>query len=205
MKACIWLLDDDAGIRDSLSWLLASLDWEVRSFAEPEAFLQEIAATALQPGCLLLDIRMPGMTGLEVLEEVGVRAQGLPVIIITGHADVPLAVAALKAGAFDFVEKPFNDDQLLARINQAVRLHQSYLDRVKGQEAQERLWLTLTPREQEVMRQLVQGLTAREIAEALAISPKTVDVHRHHLLQKMQVRSLAELIHAGYRLGLLSQ
>ncbi|MDR9467587.1 response regulator [Marinospirillum sp.] len=198
----IWILDDEPQVRESLDWLLQSVGWHAHLLDSPQALLQALAlAPPREPGCLLLDVRMPGMSGLDLLGKLRKKAEILPVILLTGHGDVAMAVKALKAGAFDFFEKPFNDQELLDSINRALELHQSLLE----QKEKEKYWnlrlAHLTPREREVMFLLVDGLSSKQIADRLVISSKTVDVHRHQVMQKLAVRNLAELIHLSYQLG----
>jgi len=200
MTSLIWVLDDDAQVRESLSWLLASVGLEVRTFASPQEFLNESADMDHQPGCLLLDVRMPGMTGLELLEILKERNHQLPVILLTGHADVAMAVRALKSGAYDFFEKPFNDQQLLETINKAVADHRLLLQQANKKQTLELKLASLTPREHQVLVLLLEGLPGKQIADRLQISPKTVDVHRHHLTQKLAVQSLAEMVQLYYPL-----
>jgi|AntRauTorckE6833_2_1112554.scaffolds.fasta_scaffold12410_4 two-component system response regulator FixJ len=198
----IWILDDELQVRESLDWLLQSVGWHAQLLDSPQALLQALAAnSSQQPGCLLLDVRMPGMSGLDLLEKLRKSSEILPVILLTGHGDVAMAVKALKAGAFDFFAKPFNDQELLDSINRALELHKSLL----AQKEKDKHWnsrlASLTRREKEVMFLLVDGLSSKQIADCLAISSKTVDVHRHQVMQKLAVRSLAELIHLSYRQG----
>lgn len=197
-KPTVFIVDDEADMRESLRWLLGSIGLTSRAFASAGDFLANY--TADQPGCLLLDVRMPGMSGLELQMKLAEDKILLPVIIITGHADVPMAVAALKAGAFDFIEKPFNDQLLLDRVQQAIdhdtqrRQHDS--SRAAVQARADRL----SRREQEVMRLVITGLSNKQIAAELGLSPKTVEVHRSHVMQKMEAHSVAELVRFSYQL-----
>jgi len=190
-KPTVYVVDDDQAIRDSLTWLLESANLPVRTMSSCQEFLEEYDDG---PGCLILDIRMPGMTGLELQEELNRQGTTLPVIIITGHGDVPVAVRAMKAGAFDFVEKPFSDDLLLDRVHAAIELDAD----IRGKQAHhseiaQRIE-RLTPREREVMDLVVSGLINKQIAAQLSVSPKTVEVHRAHVMQKMEASSVAELV-----------
>jgi RNA polymerase sigma factor (sigma-70 family) len=191
-EAIVYIVDDDPAVRNSLRWLLESVQFKVRACATAQEFLDGYQTTT--PGCLLLDVRMPGMSGLDLQAHLSSEGIGIPIIIITGHADVPMAVRALKMGAFDFIEKPFNDDLLLDRVQQAVRRDCERLGSQRANaEIQQRI-AQLTPREQEVMRMVVSGKSNRAIAEVLGLSPKTIEVHRAHVMNKMKVRSLADLV-----------
>src|SRR5271169_2727901 len=185
----IYVVDDDEAVRDSLSQLLEARGYTVRSFAAAAEFLT--AAPTLRPGCLIADIRMPGMDGLELQQRLIERALRFPLIVITGHGDVPLAVRAMKAGAVDFIEKPFAAETILNSAAAALKR----LARPRDQDpvAAERLGM-LTPREREVLLGLLAGLPNKSIAYDLAISPRTVEVHRARIMDKMGARSLSELI-----------
>lgn len=195
----IYVVDDDEAIRRSLSFLLRTSGFAVELFEGGLSFLK--AAGALAPGCVLLDVRMPDMDGLEVQRELRARGVMLPVIIMTGHGDVDMAVAAMKAGASDFIEKPFEKAALLACI-EAARA-QSVAARgasAQAQEAQARLNI-LTDRERDVLNGLVEGLPNKTIAFDLGISPRTVEIHRANLMQKLDVRSLAEALRIAFHAG----
>lgn len=195
----IYVVDDDEAIRRSLSFLLRTSGFAVELFEGGLPFLK--AAGALAPGCVLLDVRMPDMDGLEVQRELRARGVMLPVIIMTGHGDVDMAVAAMKAGASDFIEKPFEKAALLACI-EAARA-QSVAARgasAQAQEAQARLNI-LTDRERDVLNGLVEGLPNKTIAFDLGISPRTVEIHRANLMQKLEVRSLAEALRIAFHAG----
>ncbi len=188
------LVDDDPALRDSLRWLLESAGHRVADFASAEGFLS--AFDPAQRGCLVLDIRMPGMSGLELQDELGRRGSRLPIIFITGHGDVPTAVSAVKKGAFEFVEKPFNDQQFLGLVERAIARDAEFRRQSHGQRLfQERL-ATLTQREREVLDLIVAGRRNREIAETLQVSIKTVEAHRAKVMQKTGASSLAELVQA---------
>lgn len=185
------LVDDDAAIRDALVWLLQSRRIACRAYASGEAFLA--AVTPETRGCLVLDIRMPGMRGPELFDALQARGIHLPVIFLTGHGDVPMAVAALKKGAYDFLEKPCDDGQLLARIQEALAEDaRRYAARSSADHLAARLE-RLTEREKDVMRHMLAGKTNKAIADELAISTRTVEVHRARLLEKMAVRNAVEL------------
>nr|WP_315206690.1 response regulator [uncultured Albidiferax sp.] len=195
--ATVFVVDDDASVRDALSWLLRSRGLFSEGFPSAEAF-ETMLATGFVPRqacCLLLDVRMPGISGLALFDKLIARGlhQPMPVIFLTGHADVPTAVDAVKRGAFDFCEKPFSDNALVDRIEQA--LAQSALNlrtRDSRQHLQTRL-TELTERERDVMRLVVQGLPNKLIADQLDISVRTVEVHRGRVFDKMEVKSAVEL------------
>jgi two-component system response regulator FixJ len=194
------VLDDQKSIRDSLRALLESADLRVLDYATATAFL---AAGPPEPGaCLLLDIRMPGMTGLELQEELVRRNTALPLIIMTGHADVALAVKAMKAGAMDFLEKPFDDEWLLAGVRRALAAGRRKTDDTTvARAARERIAL-LTPREREVMGRLEMGESNKLIAFALGISPRTVEIYRANVHDKLGARGLADVVRTVRAAGL---
>jgi two-component system, LuxR family, response regulator DctR len=186
-----YLVDDDAAIRDALVWLLRSRGIAAQVWPSAEAFLSDYSKE--MHGCLVLDIRMVGMTGIELYDQLLSRGCALPVIFLTGHGDVPLAVKALKHGAFDFIEKPFNDNELADRVIEALQLEESrrWRDADKAQ-ISERL-AALTEREQEVMAAILAGKLNKVIADELQIAMRTVEVHRARIFEKMGVRSAVEL------------
>ena len=188
----VFVVDDDRAMRDSLSWLLDSVGLRVRSYATAAEFLAD--HDPAQPGCLVLDVRMPGMSGLDLQAELARRGVELPTIVITGHAEVSMAVRAVKAGALDFIEKPFSDQLLLDRVRQALEVDLEAREVRRRREDARRRLATLTAREREVLDLVVAGKANKEIASALGVSPKTVEVHRAHVMSKMCVDSLAELI-----------
>jgi len=189
---CIFVVDDDDAVRESLRALLESFGFAVREFSSARSFLE--AYNPSQNGCLIVDIRMPGMDGLALQEEITARAWSIPVIVITGHGDVPLAVRAMKAGAIDFLEKPFDDVLLVEGVKRALAMaNETASEASQKREAQERL-ATLTAREREVLDHLVAGRANKVIAHEMGISPRTVEIHRAHLSEKMRVRSLSELV-----------
>ncbi len=195
----VFVVDDDAAMRRSLAWLLESVSRPVESFNSAEEFLRSYAPD--RPGCLVLDVRMPGMSGLELQNELARRKSLLPIIIISGHGDVPMAVRAMKAGVLDFIEKPFNQQVLLERISDALKRDaRDRKERQRQDDIQSRLDL-LTAREREVMELVVAGLTSREIAERLGVSPKTVEVHRNHLMDKLKVAGVVELVRLALSAG----
>lgn len=190
-RACVYIVEDDEGVRLSLSRLIEAEGYEVISLASGRELLE-----VLQPrgnACLLLDIRLPDMSGLELLEKLATSGVEIPAIIITGHGDVPLAVKAIKIGAHDFLQKPFDTNLLLERIREALELgEQRWTRRAKLSEVSARV-ARLSPREREVMDMVVAGMPNKIIAAKLGLSSKTVENHRAHLMKKMEVNSLAEL------------
>jgi two-component system response regulator FixJ len=191
-RAIIHIVDDEAAVRRSLRWLLESVDLRVQEYAGAAEFLQ--AADWHQPGCALLDIRMPGMSGLALQGELNRVAPELPVIFMTGHGDVPMAVKAMKAGAFEFFEKPYNDQLLLDTVMRAIEQHHRLLQQQAESHPVAQLRQTLTRREVQVLDLLLQGTPSKRIAEQLNISARTVDVHRHNIMVKMEAESLADLL-----------
>lgn len=194
----VFVVDDDQAARESLRWLLDSVGHRVRCHGSAREFLDNYDGKT--PGTLILDVRMPGMSGLELQNHLLEHDWCLPVIIVTGHGDVPMAVRAMKAGAVDFLQKPYNDQALLDRIQRALELcrHRS---RSQGELAQiQANYLQLTPREREVATLVVAGKANKVIAIELGLSPKTIEVHRANLMLKMQAHSLSELVQICMRL-----
>ena len=199
----VYLVDDEDVVRDALSWLLRSRRLLSEGFASAEAFeamlTQHSGPGRLpwpgSPSCLLLDVRMPGTSGLTLFDRLAERGllPVLPVIFLTGHADVPTAVAAVKQGAFDFVEKPFSDNALVDRVEQALQASEAALQRRQQQRQVQRLLAELTDRERDVMRLVIEGRPNKLIADALNISVRTVEVHRARVFEKMNVKSAVEL------------
>ncbi len=187
----VHIVDDDGAIRDALSWLFRSRGLRVTAWASGEAFLE--AFTEETQGCVLLDVRMDGMTGIEVFEALLERRCPMPVIFLTGHGDVPLAVTALKRGAFDFVEKPFNDNQLVDRVAEAMRSGEERRRELQAEATLAALLASLTPREREVMAHVLAGEPNTAIAGARDVSVRTVEVHRARLFEKRGVGSAVEL------------
>jgi len=193
-ESFIYIVDDDAAVRESLEVLLDSMDFSarIRSYDSGVAFLDELEGAAA--GCVLLDVRMPDISGLEVQAALRDRGSNLAVIIITGHGDVPMAVGALRAGAYHFIEKPFTDGALAKIVPEAMAWSQSaQKSSISRQKAGDRL-SRLTPREREVLEQLVVGHPNKVIAYELGISARTVEVHRARLMEKLEVQSLSELV-----------
>jgi two-component system response regulator FixJ len=194
----IYIVDDDDAVRDSLALLLESAGHQVETFEAAAAALESCRARL--PACVITDVRMPEMDGLEFQQKLADARIDVPVIVITGHADVPLAVRAMKAGAIDFIEKPFPDDAILASIESAVRRRL----RAADPDLLERL-RSLTPREREVLELLVVGHPNKVIAYRLDISPRTVEIHRAHVMEKMRARSLPELVRIAMQAGIAPQ
>jgi len=188
----VFVVDDDPAMRDSLCWLLQSVDLHVETYPSADAFLA--AYDAGRPGCLVLDVRMPGMSGLNLQDELRARNIRLPIIMLSGHAEVPTAVRALKAGAIDFMEKPFSDELLLDRIRQAIDLDRERRDAGARRAAVAERYALLTPREREVMELVTAGKANKVIAADLGLSPKTVEVHRAAVMDKMHADSVADLV-----------
>lgn len=185
------VVDDDDAIRDALTWLLRSRGVSSRTFDSGESFLA--AFSDAMRGCVVLDVRMDGMSGVEVHDQLLARGCRMPVLFLTGHGDVPLAVAALKKGAFDFAEKPFNDNQLVNRIIEAMALDEARRQQRAEEEGLSARLAQLTQREREVMDQVAAGKQNKEIAGALEVAVRTVEVHRARVFQKMGVKSAVEL------------
>lgn len=187
----IHVVDDDAAMRRSVAYLADSVGWPVAQHASAEEFLAAVQPE--RPGCVVLDIRMPTMSGLELQQAMQERGIGLPVIFITGHADVSIAVQAMKRGAFEFLEKPFQDQALLDAVAQAVRASRERATAARENAGLRLRYEQLTPREREVAARVARGLANKVVARELEISEKTVQVHRAHVLEKMRAHSAAEL------------
>lgn len=195
----VYLVDDDEAIRRSAGFMLKTSGFVVKSFLSGTEFLKE---REVEPGCILLDIRMPGMDGLEVQQALRDRGSTLPVIAMTGHGDVNVAVQAMKAGAVDFIEKPFEKAVLIKAIEEGfARIDQADRTRVRRNEAQVRLQ-ALTPREQDVLKGLVRGHPNKTIGYDLDISPRTVEIHRANLMSKLSVVSLSDALRIAFAAGL---
>ena len=190
--AVVYIVDDDQGVRDSLRLLMQSVGLECETYASAAAFLKAYQRGRID--CLVVDIRMPGMSGLDLQQALIEDRVDIPTIFITGHGDVPMAVEAMKAGAMDFLQKPFRDQELLDRVNTALqRARETFEDHLAIDEIRQRLD-ALTPREAEVMELVVRGSANKVIAMDLGVSQRTVELHRARVMRKMQVRSLAELV-----------
>jgi two-component system, LuxR family, response regulator DctR len=197
----VYLVDDEDVVRDALGWLLRTRRLLSEGFASAEAFEAMLDAQPARqpwpesPSCLLLDVRMPGTSGLALFERLVERGltDALPVIFLTGHGDVPTAVAAVKRGAFDFVEKPFSDNALVDRVEEALAISARAIERRRGREEVRQSLAELTERERDVMRLVIEGRPNKLIADALNISVRTVEVHRARVFEKMDVKSAVEL------------
>ncbi|MGZ5853880.1 MAG: response regulator FixJ [Xanthobacteraceae bacterium] len=190
-KAVVVIVDDDAAVRDSMRSLMESAGYLVKDYPSARAFLKEPVPPG---GCLVTDIRMPEMDGLELQEEIAKRGIDLPVVIMTGHGDVPLAVRAMKAGAMDFVEKPFDDEAMLASVQRALLVGHQERARLAEAKAAQELIALLTPRERNVLEKLVAGRSNKVAAYELGISPRTIEIHRANIMDKMHARSLSEVV-----------
>lgn len=191
-EATVFVVDDDPAIRKSLRWLIESVGLKVQTHELASEFLESYSPD--HPGCLVLDVRIPGMSGLELQEKLRERGYDIPVIIVSGYGDVPMAVRAMKAGAVDFLEKPVSDQVLLDYIQKGIeRDIKNKANREQNKELVERK-ATLTRRENEVMKYVVSGFSSREIAEKLNVSFKTVEAHRAKIMKKMQAKSVPKLI-----------
>lgn len=188
----IYVIDDDASVRRSLKRLLRSSGYQVEGFASGAEFLERQRAAGA--GCVLLDVRMPGISGPELFERMSRGGESLPVIFLTGHGDVPTSVHAMKGGAVDFLLKPVDAESLLRAVEEAIRRHASALARVAEDSSIRTRLARLSPREREVLEHVTRGEPNKNIAAQLGISEKTVKVHRHRVMEKMEAGSLAELV-----------
>ncbi|MDV7209769.1 response regulator transcription factor [Azotobacter beijerinckii] len=201
MEQVVYVVDDDQGMLDSTVWLLESVGLKALPFISGREFLD--ACDPSLNACVLLDVRMPGMGGLNVQEAMRTRDIDLPVIFVSGHADVPIVVRAFKAGACDFIEKPYNEQLLLDSVQQALGSLGERRSDSRGQDALQERLNALTPRERDVLLPLVQGYTNREIAEQLSISVKTVDLYRMRVMKRMQAERHADLVGMAIAAGLV--
>lgn len=191
-EATVFVVDDDPAVRKSLRWLIESVGLNVRTFASAREFLE--ACDPATPGCLVLDVRMPGMSGLDLQDHLSEQGAHLPVIVITAYGDVPMAVRALKAGAAEFLQKPVSDQVLLDHIQRAVENDCARRRREADRRAARQRLEELTPREREVLELVVEGLSSKEIGRRLDVSFKTIEAHRARIMKKMQATSVAHLI-----------
>ena len=195
----VFVIDDDEAVRDSMGMLLDSADLAYRCFDSADAFFEQHVST--QRGCLVLDIRMPGMTGLELQQRLTETGSALPIIFITGHGDVPMAVEAMRQGAFDFLRKPVNESDFLERIQLALdQESDSWLHKLDRDDSRQRI-ASLTEREDEIFQLVAQGIANKAIAVDLGISERTVEVHRAQVMKKLDTKTLAQLV----RIYLLSE
>lgn len=198
-KPVIYIVDDDDGMRRALTVLMTTVGYQPVAFARPAEFLAKYDPN--QAGCVVLDVRMPEMSGLEVQQQLNRNGALIPVILITGHGDIPMAVQAMKDGAFDFLQKPFRDQELLDRINAALKQdaqNRESVDRLADLRQREE---SLTPREREVMGHVVDGKANKVIAIDLGLSERTVEIHRANVMEKMAARSVAHLVKMHLTLG----
>jgi two-component system, LuxR family, response regulator FixJ len=198
-QSVVHIVDDDEGLRESLAFLLRTANLEVRSFESARAFLDELAHAV--PGCIITDVRMPEMSGIELLRRLKEFKIDVPVIVITGHGDIALAVEAMKMGAADFFEKPFDDDLLVASVRAALRQREDQTKRGAERAEIEHRISSLSPREKDVLAGLIEGRANKQIAFDLGISPRTVEIYRANLMNKMQANSLSDLV----RMALISE
>ena len=191
-KPTVYIVDDDDGMRRALSALMSTVGYNAVAFERPDEFLRKLDSN--QHGCVVLDVRMPGMSGLEVQQQLNRNGSMLPVILMTGHGDIPMAVQAMKDGAFDFLQKPFRDQDLLDRINSALKQDAENRAIVERHADLKRRSESLTPREREVMAMVVDGRANKVIAIDLGLSERTVEIHRANVMEKMDARSVAHLV-----------
>jgi FixJ family two-component response regulator len=196
----VYVVDDDQMVRESLEWLLQSVRLPVRLFEEGQAFLD--AYQPGTPGCVVVDVRMPGINGMDLHRMLRDLDPDIPVIIVTGHADVPMAIRAMKEGAFDFIEKPYNDQHMLERVQAAIAHHQDVWREREESGALRQRFDELTPREGQVMQAVLRGHANKRIAADLGISIKTVELHRTHVMNKLGVRTATELVRLAIKAGI---
>lgn len=198
-NAYVFIVDDDSSVLKSLCWLIESVGYQVKAYESANAFLKDYDPS--KAGCLVLDVRMPEVNGLELQELLHKRKIDIPIIFITAHGDIAMAVDAMKKGAVDFITKPINNQKLLDCVNKAIRLDIENRGSKKDSNEFYQCVKTLTPRETEIMTHLVSGKFTKNIASNLDISPNTVDVHRANIIKKMNVKGLSELIVLALRSG----
>ncbi len=196
----VFVVDDDEAVRDSLVVLLENKGYAVRAFDSASGFLAQHSAEL--HGCLLLDIRMPGMDGMALLKQLATSGTSLPIIMITGHGDVPTAVKAMHQGAFDFLEKPFTQDIILDSVTRALQVGEQGDEARAAVRAVAARFERLTDREREVLDRMVEGMTSKEIARKLEISPRTVEIHRARIMEKTEARTLSNLVRMALTAGL---
>lgn len=201
-KGHVYVIDDDAAMRDSLNFLLDSAGFGVTLFDNAQSFIDALPGLAF--GCVVSDVRMPGLDGIELLKRMKAQQSPFPMLIMTGHGDVPLAVEAMKLGAVDFLEKPFEDDRLTGMIELAIReAAPAAKNDAIAQDVAARV-ASLSPRERQVMEGLISGLSNKLIAREYDISPRTIEVYRANVMTKMQANSLSELVRLAMRAGMLN-
>jgi len=200
-SALVHVIDDDDAIRQSLAFLLKSAQIDVKTYSSAQAFLE--AMPDMTASCVITDVRMPGMSGVDLLRRLKELNISVPVIVVTGHGDVPLAVEAMKIGAADFMEKPFDDEALLASVRSALKQRDAESRRQTERSEVEARLAALSPRERDVLNGLVAGRANKQIAFDLGISPRTVEIYRANLMNKMQAGSLSELVRMALTVGIL--
>jgi RNA polymerase sigma factor (sigma-70 family) len=198
----VYVVDDDEAVRDSLQWLLEASSYRVATYDSAEAFLAGFDPNAI--ACLILDVRMPGMSGLELQDELLARKLNLPIIFITGHGDVPMAVSTMKKGAVDFIEKPFDQTALKALVERMLAHAREAAAAAERQRLNEALLARLTPREQQVLERIVAGRLNKQIADDLGISIKTVEAHRANIMDKLRANTVADLMRVALSSGAAS-
>lgn len=199
-EATVYIVDDDAGIGRALCRLVRAIGLDAVAFSSAQAFLDHPRSTG--PACLVLDVRMPGLGGLDLQARLDEARHTLPIVFVTGHGSVPASVRAMKGGAVDFLQKPFNEDELIAAVQRALTLSRQAHSVATARAEIDRRLRTLTPREREVMALVVKGLLNKQIAGELGAAEKTVKVHRGRVMHKMQADSVADLVHMAERIGL---
>lgn len=198
----IHVIDDQQSVRDALGEMLSVFGFDTEKFESADAFLKTVDPG--RPACIVADVRMPGTDGIELVRELNKRGVSIPVILISGHADIPMAVSAIKAGAEEFIEKPVDDTQLVAAINRGLaHLHENMNASRSHDELQER-FARLTPRQSEIFALVAEGLTSQNIAEKLGISVRTVESYRAEIMEKMQAQSVAVLVRQAIKLGCIT-
>lgn len=196
MGKTVSVIDDEPTVLDAVAMLLETHHYKVSCFSSAAAFLEE----PVQPGCIVSDVRMPDVTGLDLLRKLTASADPRPLILLTGHGDIALAVQAIKLGAFDFLEKPFNNEQLVASVASALAAAESSLEETLQLHDLRQRYDSLSERQRDTMHLLVRGLANKEIAQKLGISPRTVEVHRTWVMNKMNAKTLVDLVHMGMAL-----
>jgi FixJ family two-component response regulator len=191
-SSTVYIVDDDEAVRDSLRWLLEANGYRVRAYISAESFLEDYDPN--QVGVLIADVRMPGMSGLELQEQLIARKAPLPIVFITGHGDVPMAVTTMKKGAIDFLEKPFNESDLREIVARMLEQATQRVSKFQAQRDHEAMLARLTAREQQVLERIVAGRLNKQIADDLGISIKTVEAHRANIMEKLEVTTVADLM-----------
>ncbi|MCY1516997.1 Transcriptional regulatory protein FixJ [compost metagenome] len=191
-KGTVYVVDDDEAVRDSLQWLLEGKDYRVRCFESAESFLSRYDPREV--ACLIVDIRMAGMTGLELQDRLIERRSPLPIVVITGHGDVPMAVDSMKKGAMDFIQKPFNDEELVSLVERMLEHARGAFTQHQQSASRDALLSKLTGREAQVLERIVAGRLNKQIADDLGISIKTVEAHRANIMEKLEVTTVADLM-----------